>query len=151
MVLVSHPQWLQDTAWDFAKHLDISHKIWSDIVDVRRGKKSLDTENTIVNAIYRDKYQSKVEHYLGLQKTEQSNLSSASSPSMMSSIYARFSSTEQSVDNELIENVIKDCKSLFNKHYNTALASLDQLDNEHSEKDAISSLKSILHVMKESF
>jgi hypothetical protein len=159
MLLVSHPPSLQDTAWDFAKQLDITHKIWSDVIDLRRGKTGLDTDKTILNAIYRDKYQTS-ENDLDLerQQRERANAAAASasasaSSSFISSIYSRFSTnpasdTDRRDNSELAENVVRDCKLLFDEHYKQAVVSLDQLENEFSQREAIDSLKSILNVMR---
>jgi hypothetical protein len=166
MLLVSHSPQVQDTAWDFAWQLDLTHKLWSDMVDLRRGRTGLDTDQTALNAIYRDKYQTG-EHDLEL-KTQRLNSTAASDSStsslsnflpasIISSIYSKFSSnsnktgdrTTTSEKNELVESVLRDCRLLFDEHYSLATRSLDQLVNEYSEKEAISSLRSILNVMRD--
>ena len=48
----------------------------------------------------------------------------------------------------LNEFVLNDCKDLLNTHYELAMKSLSQLENENSELEAIISLKSILNVIK---
>lgn len=122
VLLVRHPDKLQDLVYEFAQNLDITHKIWSDLTEFN---KSLSNEsihfinlfknkpNSILNAVYNDNYVNKM------------------SP------------------NESIESVLNDCRVLFEKHYSKSIQILEQLEKEpDSEPNSIASLKSILNVMK---
>ena len=133
MLLVSHPSNLQEIAWNFAFHLDIAHKIWSDLYNFKQDENFLNNSDSILNAVYRDNYE----------------LKSPINQAKKSFISNIFDYSKKSIDENLILNeLFEDCKLIFDKHYKIALTNLDQLENEFSQKDAISSLKSILNVMK---
>lgn len=122
VLLVRHSHKLQDLVYEFAKNLDVAHKIW---LELNEYNKSLSTgsihfknlienkSNSIINAVYNDKYLNRM------------------SP------------------NESIEAVLSDCKFLFEKHYLDAMNILEELEKQpHSEPNSVASLKSILNVMK---
>ena len=115
MLLVKHSQETCEAAWHFAKHLDITYKIWSELSDFKANRLRLNEPRTILNAVLLDRY------------------SSSKQPSLSSSAA-----------------VFDECKSLLNEHYEQAMISLDELDNDNSEKEAIASLKSILIFMRDS-
>ena len=149
MLLVSHPPHLQEIAARFATELDITHKIWLDFEDVKHDKKTIiSNEETILNAIYKDRYRN-VEFVM---EEEKQKVASSAVTSFISSVYTRSSNnnTVDRIDEKTKENVMNDCKLLFNEHYSLAMANLEQLHNEYSEKEASSSLKSILNTMKDS-
>ncbi|RNA16835.1 decaprenyl-diphosphate synthase subunit 2 [Brachionus plicatilis] len=133
MLLVSHQPDLQEIAWNFAFHLDITHKIWSDLYHFKQDESILSNPDSILNAVYRDKYE----------------LKSPINQEKKSFISNWFDYSKKSIDNNLILNeLFEDCKLIFQKHYKIAWTNLDQLENEYSQKDAILSLRSILSVMK---
>jgi hypothetical protein len=151
MLLVRHSPKLQEIASNFAKNLDIAHKIWSELVDYRK-KQVLNKPESLINAIYEDKYKDMSES-ASLVKVKAVNIQNASKSftniagSYLSSLY----STNSSETNELVNNhVLNDCKLLFEDHYNMAMQDLKLLENENSEQEAIASLKSILNLMKSS-
>lgn len=112
MVLVKHSPTLQEAAFKFAIHLDISHKIWSEFMKYNKDKNHLNKNETLFRAVYLDKI-----------------------------------SSESELD---AENILGDCKLLFNEHYSLALKHLKSLEagSENGDADAIESLESILNVMK---
>jgi hypothetical protein len=121
VLLVEHSTKLQDLVYNFAINLDITHKIWSNFVDIKRlieEEKSVDhlkilgnNPDNIINAIYKDRY-----------LIEEKNS---------------------------IEKALDECKLLFDHHYNQTMHILQLIEIEpNSEPNSISSLKSILNVMK---
>ena len=122
VLLVEHSIKLQDLVYNLAINLDITHKIWSNFVDIKRlmeEEKSVDhllkilgnNPDNIVNAIYKDRY-----------LIEEKNS---------------------------IETALNECKLLFDHHYNQTMHILQLIEIEpNSEPNSISSLKSILNVMK---
>jgi geranylgeranyl pyrophosphate synthase len=153
---VKHSPRLQEIAWHFARHLDLAHKIWSDLSDFRQDYKLINKSDTLMSAIYRDKYATEPiegETRVQTSKKVQSAARSSSYSTLISSLYssASYSAREQrSAVNELLyEKIYSDCKILFQNHYDMAFKSLDELENENSEKEAVESLRSILHVMNE--
>lgn len=132
MLLVKHNPKLQETAWNFAHHLDIAHKMWSDLYNFKEDESVVKNSDTILNAIYKDKYELTNPFSLEDKKSLLNNL---------------FQNTESN-DKLLLKNIFEDCKILFQNHYKLAMVNLEQLENEYSQKDAIASLKSILNVMK---
>jgi len=151
MLLVRHSPKLQEIASNFATNLDITHKIWSELVDFRK-LQVLNKPESLMNAIYEDKYKDMSESS-NLVKVKAVNIQNTSksftniATSYLSSLYP--SSSNET--NELLNSyVLNDCKLLFEDHYNLAMQNLEQLENENSEKEAIASLKSILNLMKSS-
>lgn len=141
MMLVSQPPKLQQVAWNFAMNLDITYKIWSDLREFKKDESVLNKSDTILNAIFKDKYEKDLNFVHTQNNTE--------GFSLVSSLYSTFSSTSsKSLNQNLVKNIFTDCKFIFQNHYKLAMESLDQLENEFSEKDAVASLKSILNVMK---
>jgi len=131
LLLVQHSPKLQEVAKVFAKNLDIAHKIWSEIKEIRKDEKEFDLiekPDTIMNAIYNDKYKNLT------------NLNDEKEGTTLNT------STKEA----LRSYIINDCKLIFEKHHQIALDSLVELENEYSEEAAIKSLKSILDVMKNS-
>lgn len=121
VLLVEHSIKLQDLVYNLAINLDITHKIWSNFVDIKRlmeEEKSVDhlkilgnNPDNIVNAIYKDRY-----------LIEEKNS---------------------------IETALNESKLLFDHHYNQTMHILQLIEIEpNSEPNSISSLKSILNVMK---
>ena len=121
VLLVEHSTKLQDLVYNFAINLDITHKIWSNFVDIKlliEEEKSIDhlkilgnNPDNIINAIYKDKY-------LINEKNS-------------------------------IEKTLNECKLLFDHHYNQTMHILELIEKEpNAEPNSISSLKSILNVMK---
>ncbi len=124
MLLVKHSQHMCHAAWMFAKHLDITYKIWSELTDFKANKTRLNEPRSVLNAIFVDKYSATCEDTLV---------------------------PDNNCDDENIGRLVYDeCKSLLNEHYEQAMESLDELDNESSEKEAVASLKSILVFMRDS-
>ncbi len=131
LLLVEHSPKLQEVAKVFAKNLDIAHKIWCEIKEMKRDDKNfnlLEKPDTIMNAIYNDKYK---------------NLTNLNDEKEGTSL-------NTPTKEALTSYILNDCKLLFDNHYRVALDSLKDLENEHSEEAAINSLKSILDVMKNS-
>lgn len=56
----------------------------------------------------------------------------------------------ESLDSNLKLKLIEECRHMFDNHYIIAIELLDTLINENSEYEAVSSLRSILNLMKES-
>ncbi len=123
MVLVKHSPTLQDVAFNFALNLDISHKIWSELIKNKKGSNRVNEQNTLLNAIYQDKYKNM---NLLNDSSSQTNLT------------------------EYNKKVIEDCKVLFESHYSLALQNLSfiKTNSQNSDSEAIESLESILNVMK---
>jgi hypothetical protein len=159
--LVKHSPRLQEQAWTFAKNLDIAHKIWSELNEFKQNNSLLNRSDTLINAIYKDKYSDKY----AIEENEMNELNNKSyirlkSAQILSSFYsstiADSTSNEQQQQQQssniniqsLNEFVLNDCKDLLNTHYELAMKSLSQLENENSELEAIISLKSILNVIK---
>ncbi len=147
MLLVSHSPKLQEIAWNFAKNLDITHKIWSDLLkDLNQNNKNtfylFEKEDSILNAIYKDKYQ---QLNANMNNKDKKVVTSSS----LSASYATSSSEINSEELDRIQTyVLDDCKLLFNNHYNLAMENLEQLENENSGQEALTSLRAILNVMK---
>ena len=122
MLLVKHSSTLQDIAFDFAMHLDITHKIWSEFIKYNKDKSHLSNADSLFKAIYNDKY-------------NQHQLNNNNYPS-----------------EQFNENVLTDGMKMFTSHYSMALKYLESLEaNAHNaDLSAIESLKSILNVMKSS-
>ena len=97
MVLVKHSPTLQDVAFNFALNLDISHKIWSELIKNKKGSNRVNEQNTLLNAIYQDNYKNM---NLLNDSSSQTNLT------------------------EYNKKVIEDCKVLFESHYSLALQNL---------------------------
>jgi geranylgeranyl pyrophosphate synthase len=76
-------------------------------------------EDTILNAVYKDNCAS-------LEAPTQSN---------------------KEVNNSL-ENIRSECENLFATHYSLAMDNLKSLESEDSQQDALTSLRSILYLMK---
>lgn len=134
LLLVSHSPNLQETAWSFAKHLNLAHRVWSDLVDLKQDQKMLESDQeTILYAIYKDRY--------GQQDVKKVLMSSSSSSTT--------AVDDSSLDSRSQTELINDCKLIFTEHYQLAMSSLAELENEHSEREAIGSLRSILNVMKD--
>ncbi len=132
LLLVQHSPKLQEVAKVFAKNLDIAYKIWSEIKELKKDEKNfnlIEKPDTMMNAIYNDKYK---------------NLTNLNDEKEGASLNTP---TKEAITSY----ILNDCKLLFDKHYQLALDSLRELENEHSEEAAIKSLKSILDVMKNSF
>ena len=123
MVLVKHSPTLQDVAFNFALNLDISHKIWSELIKNKKGSNRVNEQNTLLNAIYQDNYKNM---NLLNDSSSQTNLT------------------------EYNKKVIEDCKVLFESHYSLALQNLSfiKTNSQNSDSEAIESLESILNVMK---
>ena len=165
MLLAQHSPKLQQVAWNFAKHLDITHKIWSDLCDFSR-EKSLLTNNkseNILNAIYNDKYKQIDESTLSCKTQNAAEVSVAAAASSSRSFSSSFSNvvsayfssnnstnSQCDVSENTMNYVVDDCKVLFNDHYNLAVENLVSLENEYSKKEAIDSLKSMLDIMRSS-
>ena len=126
MVLVKHSQALQEVAYNFGMHLDITHKIWTELNNYKKDDEYLTKKNTLFNAIHNDKFQLKS---LNNATNVEKNVS--------------YSNDEQEV-------VLNECKLLFNYHYLLASEHLKSLamNAENSDQTAVDSLKSILNVMK---
>ena len=156
MLLAQHSPKLQQVAWNFARNLDISHKIWSDLIDFSQDKIVLSNNNSenILNAIYNDKYKNIDESKLPIKmfNTKSSSTSTRSLSNIVSSYFSSndSSNSQNEVSEVMINYVVDDCRTMFNDHYNLALESLDLLENEYSKKEAIDSLKSILNIMRNS-
>lgn len=148
LLLVKHSPKLQHTAWEFAKNLDLTHKVWSDLADFKNDYKVLNKTETIVNAIYRDKYEKEPIEMDRIEPPTGSSWSTSYS-NLISAVYPAFSREQRVVNEILYEKLINECRSIFWKHYNVAFESLNQLENENSEKEAVESLRSILNVMKQ--
>lgn len=121
-----------------------------------------------MNAIYKDNYEKdntleydSEETSVGKQRKvvlnqNQTTISVASSSSAYSSFLSTFypssylKTNNQLIDEILQEKIIQDCRVLFENHYNITMARLNELENEHSEKEAIASLRSMLNVMNSS-
>lgn len=148
MLLVSHKPQLQEISWNFAQQLDKAHKIYSEISDLKNNSEFLLKEDSLPNSVYKDKY---LNNGVVLDDLKEKKVVSNSSTSIISSIYARFTSSPNFVDDALKESVIGDCKLIFLDHYSLAIENLEKLEkNEYSEKEAVQSLRSILNVMKDS-
>ena len=162
--MVKHSPKLQEVAWTFAQNLDIAHKIWSELNEFKQNNSLLNRSDSLINAIYKDKYSEK---YV-IDENELNELNNKSylrlkSAQILSSFYSS-TATESATILEhqhqqqqpsfnlniqtLNEFVLNDCKDLLNTHYELAMKSLSQLENENSELEAIISLKSILNVIK---
>ncbi len=123
MIIVKNSPRIQETAFNFASSLNLAHKIWSELMDYKNDKSNLYKKDSIFDAIFKDKYQlNKIP--VDSQKTNE---------------------TEMKIFNQ---NILEDCKNLFEKHYLESIENLNLLQNENSQSDAVESLKSILHVMK---
>ena len=122
VILVRHSPNLQDLVFSFSQNLDITHKIWSDLSEFN---KSLTNESI---------------YFINILKNKPN--------SVINAVYNDKYLTNMS-PNESIEEVLNDCRLLFDKHYLEAMNTLEQLEKEpNSEPDSIASLKSILNVMK---
>lgn len=168
LLLVMHSPKLQEVAWTFAKNFDITHKIWSDLLEYKNDNSFLNKPDTILNAIYKDKYINEENEEIGVDekklliamndRSSKVSYLKLKSSQILSSIYETTVATKTPLEpvtktilstNQAINNyVFNDCKDLLNNHYELAMKSLTQLENEHSEIEALSSLKSILNVMK---
>ena len=126
MLLVKHSPKLQEIVYNFAKNLDITHKIWSDLIDFRRQSETIRSES-IINAIYYDNYRIKNEQIILGENTNQNE------------------PLELKIFNQ---EILNDCKRIFEDHYLLAMQNLEMLEKESSEPDAVASLKSILNIMK---
>ena len=154
MLLAQHSPKIQEVAWSFAKHLDIAHKIWSDLIDFSKEKSVLiNKPENILNAIYNDKYKNTNESKLNI-KSLNSKSSTGTRLSFTDTVTSYFSTvnigTQIEINEDTINFVVDDCKLLFNEHYSLALENLDKLENEYSKKEAIESLREILNLMKSS-
>lgn len=126
MLLVDHPLSLQDTAFEFAMHLDISHKIWLEFVTYKNDKRHINKRNSLFGAIYHDRYRVSEE----CEDVDDSQ--------------------EYIDDHRFNENLLGDVRVLFDNHYNLALKNLQSLEvkAENSDTNAIETLRSILNAMK---
>ena len=155
MLLAQHSPKLQEVAWNFAKNLDIAHKIWSDLIDFSKNQKVLTNKpENILNAIYNDKYLNMAESKVHVKELNGKSSSIAASFSFTDTItsYLSASNNENQIEinEDTLNYVVDDCKLLFNEHYSVALENLSQLENEYSKKEAIDSLREILNLMKSS-
>jgi hypothetical protein len=159
--LVRHSPKLQEVAWTFAKNLDIAHKIWFELNEFKQNNRLLHRSDTLINAIYKDKYSDKY----AIDENEMNELNNKSyirlkSAQILSSFYSSATIDSSAIVQQqessniniqtLNEFVLNDCKDLLNTHYELAMKSLTELENENSEFEAIVSLKSILNVIKNS-
>ena len=133
MLLVKHNSYLQEIAWNFAFHLDITYRIWSDLYNFKQDEAIVNNPDSVLNAIYKDKYE-----------LDNPKLDLDEKKSFFNSLI----DFGKSQENVLLKNLFEDCKLIFQNHHKLAMANLEQLENEYSQKDAIASLKSILNVMK---
>ncbi|CAF0791678.1 unnamed protein product [Brachionus calyciflorus] len=133
MLLVKHNSYLQEIAWNFAFHLDITYRIWSDLYNFKQDEAIVNNPDSVLNAIYKDKYE-----------LDNPKLDLDEKKSFLTSLI----DFGQGQENVLLKNLFEDCKLIFQNHHKLAMTNLEQLENEYSQKDAIASLKSILNVMK---
>ncbi len=56
MLLVKNSSRLQEDAFNFAKQLDITHKIWSEFVKYKKNRSHILDRDGLFEAIYRDRY-----------------------------------------------------------------------------------------------
>ena len=54
-ILVGHSVEVQNSMWSFANNFDITHKIWIELNQFKKDDELL-KENSLLNAIYKDKY-----------------------------------------------------------------------------------------------
>lgn len=124
LILVNHTyDGIQENIWNFAKNLDIVHKLWSELSEYKRDGVLLKSE-TLLNAIYMEKYLD------GKAKKQSLN------------------ELENKLDYNLRKSVLNDSIFIFNKHYDLAIKYLGLAENPNSQPDAIASLKAILSLMK---
>lgn len=170
LLLVKHSPKLQETATTLARNLDLAYKIWLDLIDFKKDYTGmLYRTEAIVHAVYKDKYERDEEVGSRLKKAAISAVGGGSSsgvshkkPSSALSFFATYypslsaakstaaSDTLLPLDSQVpYERILADCKLLFDNHYRLALDSLDTLENEneHSQSDAVASLRSMLTVM----
>ena len=164
LLLVKHSTKTQEAAANFALNLDLAYKIWSDLIAFKKDcNQAINKNETIVNAIYKDKYDQETSVNERRQEQQQQKVAvsgssvkkSSSSLSFLSTFYPSYKSSassasepqQQLVDEVLYDRIFADCKSLFDNHYRLAMDNLTHLENEHSEREAIASLKSMLNVM----
>lgn len=58
LLLVKHSPKIQEAAANFARNLDLAYKIWSDLIDFKKDcNYTINKSESIVNAIYKDKYE----------------------------------------------------------------------------------------------
>lgn len=162
LLLVRHSSKVQEAAANFARNLDLAYKIWSDLIAFKKDcNHAINKTETIVNAIYKDKYDDddhdQVQTSQGVviesEKRSSTNSQRSMASSFLSGLFSSSSSSSstastQLVDELLYDRIYADCKSLFDDHYRLAIDSLDRLENEHSERDAVASLRSMLNVMQ---
>lgn len=162
LLLVKHSPQLQEAASIFARNLDLAYKIWSDLMDFKKDCHSVINKNeAIIYAIYKDKYEREDEEENKIRKAAVVSTSIRKKPPSVLSSYSSFFSTfypsfavakstdanPQLIDDVLYDRILTDCRDLFSNHYRLAIDSLNSLENEHSERDAVASLRSMLNVM----
>ena len=132
-----------------------------------------------MHAVYKDKYEKDMcEDERRVRKAAAAAMSSSTnnrikkSPtlsaysSFLSTFYPKFAAAKSSsstsaigncgenrvafVDDVLYEQVMSDCKLLFDNHFRSAIESLKSLENEHSQPEAVDSLRSMLNMMSSS-
>ena len=111
MLLAQHSPKIQEVAWNFAKNLDIAHKIWSDLIDFSKEKSVLiNKSENILNAIYNDKYKSVNQSKLKVKSSH------GISGSFTETITTYFSTINTGIQCEINEDtmnyVVGDCKLL---------------------------------------
>jgi geranylgeranyl pyrophosphate synthase len=126
MLLVNNSFELQELAWNFAKNLDISFKIWNEMIEYKDDQSLVTQPDTLMNAIYLDNYK-----YSSIQNLSKSE-----------------SNLDQEITEQVKGEIINECRGLFEKHYQIAIDHLKLIQNENSQTDAITSLRSILNTMR---
>lgn len=139
--------------------MDISYKIWLELADFKLNESKLTLRrDSLMNAIYLDTLSES-------QMARASALNSSSSTTSTTSTSTSTTQTKQepeeeeensstisfsTLDSTLREKIVDECKHLFDNHFNQAIQSLNLLENEFSEREALSSLRSIMSLMKKS-
>ena len=127
-----------------------------------------------MHAVYKDKYEKDMcedERRVRKAAASSTNNRMKKSPtlsaysSFLSTFYPKFAAAKSSstsaigncgenriafVDDVLYEQVMSDCKILFDNHFRSAIESLKSLENEHSHPEAVDSLRSMLNMMSSS-
>ena len=147
LILAQHPPNVQEAAFSFAKHLDITYKIWLELNDFKKDSSLVGKPDTLMNAVYLDTVVNESKDHLDEPVYEQreSVARRAQYLTMEQRVALNIAERSRAAPNQ---RVVDECMNLFQNHLTVANESLNLLLNASSESEAIKSLKSILNLMK---
>lgn len=146
LILAKQSANLQEVAHSFAKHLDITYKIWLELNDYKKDSSIINKPDTLMNAVYLDTVMNE-----NLDNTAAAETVMRGSRCLTMEQRVALNITERSRTDSADQRVINECKNLFHNHLTVAMETLSLLQNPYSESEAIKSLTSILNIMQSTY